>query len=112
MAQTFQIFGSLCPADTNEHNLYEVPAGKVLVISSLSVCNKDTTTVQFSIAFAVLEEASEAPEYIYRDAEIVKNSTMEVCKGMIVTEGMFINVTGDGSKIAFNVFGTLMDQSL
>ena len=50
MAATYKVLGQSAPSATTATSLYTVPASTSTIVSTLTVCNRDTTAGTFRIA--------------------------------------------------------------
>jgi hypothetical protein len=111
MAEIFKRLGSEYPADTTETTVYEVPTGKMAIISVITLCNisAGADTVSLGITDGgVLAEA----DYIYHDKSMAADATDSTLGRFTLEEGYkVIVVMGAGGSINCNVFGTEIDVS-
>ncbi len=107
MATSYKILGQSAPADTNDANLYTVPAGTETVISTLSVTNDTGSTATFRIYLRKNGAAAGAVNALYFDAPLAANSTMLATAGFTLSAGDIITVrTGTGNALGFQAFGS------
>ncbi len=52
MANTYKILGQVSPSATTETDLYTVPAATSTVCSSISICNRGSSSTTFRISFS------------------------------------------------------------
>lgn len=106
MAETLKRLGAVRPADTNENTAYTVPGATSACISSIFVCNQDTSTRAFSIA-VTSGGAAAVDDWLYYAVLIPANDTFAVTAGFTLATGYKIVVKASlADKLSFSVFGT------
>jgi len=106
MPEALKILGQASPADTNEADLYTVPALTQATISSITVCNRTTQATTFRIAVAVAGELSAAKQFIFYDQELDANSTFTITIGITLAATDKLRIrSGAANALTFNVFG-------
>ena len=97
------------PAATTETNVYTVATGKQLVISSLTVCNRDNADHTFRLYLAPGGAVTSNEMYVYYDVQIPANDTFAATLGITLIEDSVIRVYADAQELSFQFFGDLSD---
>lgn len=107
MATTYKVLGQAAPADTDNADLYTVPAGTQTVVSTISVTNDTGTAATFRIYVRKNGAAAGAVNALYFDAPLAANSTLLATAGITLGAGDIITVrTGTADALGFQAFGS------
>lgn len=105
MAETLKVLGQSAPAATTEAGIYAVPAAKTCTVSSITVCNRSTTSGSFRISVAVAGAVTSNSQYLYYDQVLDGNSTYTATLGITLSATDVIRVYASSANFSFNVFG-------
>lgn len=105
MADLPKTLGQLAPAATTLTALYTVPALTYTVVSSVIVCNQNSTSSTFRISVAVLGAADTPKQYLYYDVPISKNNTFVATIGISLNAGDVVRVYAGNTNVSFNLMG-------
>ena len=97
---------SLCPSDTNEIQLYVVPA-LTEIDGVLRVCNKNGVTCTFSVAHCTAGHGNVSAgdsDWLFYRYSLVGNTTIEISIHAGPTETVRV-ASGTGSYINFHLSG-------
>lgn len=107
MATNYKVLGQSAPTDTNNADLYTVPASTQTVVSTISVANDTTSSATFRIYIRVAGAAAAAVNTLYYDTVLAANSTLMITTGLTLNAGDIITVrTGTANAITFQAFGS------
>ena len=107
MPTTYKVLGQVAPADTNNANLYTVPASTQAVVSTISVTNDTTTSATFRIYVRVAGAAAGAVNTLFLDTPLAGNTTALFTVGLTLGAGDIITVqNGAANAITFQAFGS------
>jgi hypothetical protein len=107
MATAYKVLGQSAPADTNNANLYTVPASTQAVISTISVTNDTASSANFRIYVRVGGAAAGAVNTLYYDTPLAGNSTLLITAGLTLSATDVVTVqTGTANAITFQAFGS------
>lgn len=107
MATTYKVLGQSAPTDTNNADLYTVPASTQAVVSTISVTNDTASAATFRIYIRVAGAAAGAVNSLYYDTPLAANSTLLVTAGLTLGAGDIITVrTGTANALTFQAFGS------
>jgi hypothetical protein len=108
MADVYKRLGAVVAAATTNTELYVVPgAGVSAVLSSINVCNRNNTTINFRIAHIDGGIGSLANEdYIYYNVPAEAYDTIEITRGITMATGDTLMVYSDTANVNFMVWGS------
>lgn len=108
MPEIYRVLGQVAPAGNigTESNLCVVPAQGNFIISTITVCNRGTTSATFRIAVVPDGVASSAVHYIYYDASIGPKVTVAVTIGITMDAADVVRVASSTADLSFTAFGT------
>jgi hypothetical protein len=106
VTESYKTLGQLAPLATTLTELYTVPALTSVVISTLIVCNRGSTSTTFRVSVRVNGEADALKQYIYYDVIIPKNDTFAATLGITLQEDDEVWVYAGNSNLSFQLWGT------
>lgn len=106
MSEALKILGQLSPSASALTDLYTVPSTFFSSISSIIICNHNSSIViNFRISVAI-GGADDAPaQYLYYDLPLDSNDTFIATIGMSLGSGDKVRVYSDTANVSFNIFG-------
>ena len=107
MTITYKILGQSNPTPSTNTNLYTVPSATQTVISTITICNANTTAnANYSIAFRPGGEAI-APKHFMASNNVVGSlDTVLLTFGGSLGAADVVTVFTTGSNVSFNLFGS------
>ena len=106
MASTYKILGQSRPADTNPANLYTVPAGGQVVISTITVANVTSVGTTFDIYVRPDGSAAGQGNAVIYGATVGGNATTTLTLGITADAADVVSVkSGNADSITFTAFG-------
>lgn len=110
MAERYDRIASSCPANTSETDVYQVEENKAVIISSITVCNITGSARTYDVIITS-GGATGNGDYIYKDMAIAANASATAVLGLTLSQNYVIRVKASAADaIAFNVWGTILDQ--
>lgn len=106
MPTVYKVLGQSAPAANTDTTIYTVPALTQTVVSTISVCNRGTTSGTFRIAIRPDGAALANQHYICFDATIVANDTLFITIGATIDAADIITVRASTADFSFNVYGS------
>jgi hypothetical protein len=106
MAITYKVLGQLAPAATTNTDLYTVGAGKSTVVSTLTICNRSSTSATYRIAIRPGAAPLANEDYIAYDTTIVGNDTVALTLGITLAATDIVTVYASTANLSFNLFGS------
>lgn len=106
MATTYKVLGQSAPSATTATTLYTVPAATSTVVSTISVCNRDSASAQYRIAVRPAGASLANQHYIVYDASLTGNSTDTVTIGVTLATTDVITVYASTANFSFSAFGS------
>ena len=106
MANAYKILGQVADASANDVELYLVGAGKEAVVSTIIVCNRESSANTFRIATKDDNSAVGNQDYIAYDTNIDANDTIALTLGITLETGAEISVGASDANVTFQAYGT------
>lgn len=107
MATTYKVLGQSAPADTNNADLYTVPAATQAVVSTINVANVTDLDTTFSIYVRVAGATADDANAIAKSVTLSGNSVYSATQGITLGAADVITVqSGTGSALTFSAFGS------
>ena len=109
MAQTYKRLGAINPSANTQTNVYVVPASTEAVISTIAICNQDSTNVSYSLivmppgAFA---SPSAAANFVIRGAVVPAADSIILTIGLTANAGTVIAANTNNPNVSFSIFGS------
>jgi len=108
MAITYKVLGQVSPVATTNTTLYTVPASRATVVSTLTVCNRSSSSATYRIAVRAAGAPLSNEHYIAFDTPIVGNDTVALTLGLSLAETDVVTVYASTANVSFNLYGSEM----
>lgn len=105
MVEILQVLGQIVPSPTTLTTLYTVPALTSASVSSIIVCNQNSTSILFRLSIAVAGVADNSKQYLYYDLPLDGNDTFIATIGISLGAADEVRVQSDTANVSFNIFG-------
>lgn len=105
MANTFKILGQSAPAATSDTDIYTVPPSTETCVSSLSVCNRGSTSATFRVFLRPNGAVKANQHYIYYDVSIPGNDTFIATIGITMDASDVVSCYASTADLTFQIFG-------
>lgn len=106
MANAYKILGQSNPSATTNTDLYTVPASTEAVISTLIVCNQDSSDATYRVAVRPDGTAVAAEHYVAYDVTVGASDSTTLTLGITMNAADVLTVYGSTATLSFNAFGT------
>jgi hypothetical protein len=106
MATAYKVLGQSAPAATTATSLYTCPSATQTVISTISVCNRGSTSGTFRISVRPNGATLANQHYITFDAAIAARDTLFITVGATIDAADVIEVFASSADLSFNAFGS------
>jgi hypothetical protein len=106
MATAYKVLGQSAPAATTATTLYTCPASTQTVISTISVCNRGSSTGTFRISIRPDGATLANQHYIAFDAGIAAKDTLFITVGATIDAADVLEVYASSADFSFNAFGS------
>lgn len=106
MPTVYKTLGQSAPSATTATTLYTVPASTEAVISTISVCNRGTTSGTFRISIRPNGDAQANQHYLVFDAPIAAKDTLFLTVGATMDASDVLTVYASSADFSFNAFGS------
>jgi len=106
MAKNYKIIAQASPAANTDTTLYTVPNATQVTISSITICNRATSTATYRIAMRPNGESLVDKHYISYGATVPANDTIALTLGLTADQLDVITVYASSASVSFGVFGS------
>jgi hypothetical protein len=106
MANTYKILGQVVPSAATATTLYTVPASTSSIISTLAVCNQNSSGASVRVAVRPAGAALDPKHYIVYDSFVAGNDTLFLTLGISLATTDVVTVYSNVANVSFNAFGT------
>lgn len=105
MAESYKILAQSSPLATTSTDVYTVPAATSTVISTVTICNRGTSTIKFRMSVAIAGAVLANTQYTHYDVSVPANDTLALVMGITLAATDVIRIYTDLATISVNVFG-------
>ena len=105
MAQAYKVLAQSAPSATTNTDILTVAAGKSVVASTLSVCNRGTTAATYRVAVRPSGTALANQHYMIFDASIMPKDTVTLSVGITMATTDVLTVYASSANLSFSLFG-------
>jgi hypothetical protein len=109
MATRYQVLGQVAPSATTATTLYEVPALKEAVISTLVVANRGSDDAGYRIAVRPSGAALENKHYLAYDVAVGGGDSTTLTLGITIQATDVLEVYASNTNLSFSAFGSVID---
>lgn len=105
MATTYKVLGQASPTSNADTDLYTVPASTQAVISSIVICNRDSSNNTFRIAVRPAGAALANQHYISFDTDVPARDTISLSLGMSLGNTDVVTINTMSGNVSYSLFG-------
>lgn len=105
MAVNYKVLGQSAPSATSNTDVYTVPSATQAVVSTISVCNRSTSTT-FRIAIRPGGATLANQHYVVYDNYVNQYDTVFITIGATLAATDVITVYAGAANLSFSVFGS------
>jgi hypothetical protein len=106
MATTYKVLGQVAPSATTATSLYTAPGSTSVLISTLAVCNRATTTGTFRVAIRPGGEGLANKHYIVYASNINSYESAFLTLGITLAATDIVEVYASSADFSFSLFGS------
>lgn len=106
MPTNYKVLGQSAPSATTDTTLYTVPSATETIISTISVCNRGTSSGTFRIAVRPNGATLANSQYVAYDVSLAANSLIGLTLGITVDATDIITVRASTADFTFSAFGS------
>ena len=107
MATTYKVLGQSSPANTNNADLYTVPADTQAVVSTINVANLTASEAKFTIYVRVAGAAASNANTLGLNVSLAANSIFSATQGITLNAGDIITIKSNtANALSFQAFGS------
>lgn len=103
---TYKILGQSAPAATTSTDLYTVPSATEVIVSSLVITNRGSSSATYRVSVSANGAALADNQYLVYDAAIQAKETVALSLGLTLDATDKIRVYASTADMTFNAFGT------
>ena len=105
MADTLKVLGQAALAATTLTDVYTVPAATSATVSSITVCNRSSTSTTWRMSIAVAGAGDATSQYVYYDLPIPGNDTFIATVGFTLATTDVVRFYAGAATVTASVFG-------
>lgn len=105
MTEILQVLGQVVPVPNILTTLYTVPADTSASVSSVIVCNQNSSQILFRFSVAIAGASDDPKQYLYFDLPLDGNDTFIATIGISLGAADEVRVQSDTDNVSFNIFG-------
>lgn len=106
MANAYKVLGQTGDASANNVTLYTVPSSTETVVSTIVICNRETSANTFRIAVRPDGATLDNEHYLAYDTNIDASDSITLTLGITLDATDLITVGASDSNVSFSAFGT------
>lgn len=106
MAVAYKVLGQSAPTATTDTTLYTVPSATEAVISTITVCNRGSSSGSYRIAVRPNGASIANQHYIAYGASLAANTTEALSLGITVDATDVVTVYASTGDFSFAAFGS------
>jgi hypothetical protein len=106
MAYTYKVLAQSAPSAVTNTDIYTVGSGKTSIISTMTVCNRGTSSATYRIAVRPAGATLANQHYIAYDAVVAGNDTTALTIGLTVSASDVVTIYTSSANISFGLFGS------
>lgn len=105
MADTYKILGQSSPAATTDTAMITVGAGKSQIVSTVVVCNTNSTPQTYRLHARIAGAAVAVGNALVYEATIAGNETVTLTLGITLAATDVLGVRASATNVTFTAFG-------
>jgi hypothetical protein len=106
MTDTLKVLAQAAPSPTVLTTLYTVPGATSTTVSSITVCNQNSSAIAaFRVSIAIGAAADSPEQYLYYDVPLIENDTFIAVVGLTLAATDVIRVQTSIANVSFGLFG-------
>lgn len=106
MATIYKVLGQANPAATTATAIYTVPAANSAIVSTLNICNLNSSAGSFRIAVRPAGATLANVHYLAYDTVVPANNSISYTIGMSLAATDVVTVYANTALVSFSLFGT------
>lgn len=106
MGYAYKVLGQSAPSATTNTDVYTVGSGKQAIISTITVCNRDSSSATYRIAVRPGGATLANEHYLAYDVTVAANDTTPITVGISLAATDVVTVYASTANLSFGVFGS------
>jgi hypothetical protein len=106
MADAYKVLGQAAPSAATETVLYTVPAATSATASTLTVCNRSSTSgATFRVSVSKAGAATTSKDYVIYDLALSASNVYMATVGLTLATTDVVRVFASSANLSFSLFG-------
>jgi hypothetical protein len=106
MATIYKVLAQSAPLADTATNAYTVPSATSAILSTVVVCNRDTSADVFDIAIRPAGASLANEHYIAKNVTVGASDSTTLTLGITLATTDVLTVRGGTANLSFNLFGS------
>lgn len=106
MAIAYKVLGQVAPSATTSTTVYTVPASTEAIVSSVTICNRSSSSGTFRLAVRPDGATLANEHYVVYDTGIAANDTIILTVGLTLDAADVLEVYTSTADMSVNVYGS------
>lgn len=106
MPTVYKILGQLLSTANTQSTVYTVPVGNSTVVSTIMVCNQNTTNTTYRLAIQPASGNAASNSFIIYDATVLGKDTAALTLGLTLAQNNIISANCSLANVSINIFGS------
>lgn len=106
MATTYKVLGQIVPSASTTTTLYTVPSATQTIVSTISVCNQNSTAAVYRIAVRPAGATLDPKHYVVYGATVPGIDTTMLTVGLTLAATDVLSIWSSAANVSFNVYGS------
>lgn len=106
MPTTYKVLGQSAPSATTATTLYTVPSSTQTIVSTVTVCNRDTVAGTYRVAVRPAGASLANQHYVAYDISLPANTTDTLTLGLTLATTDVVTVYASSANFSFNAYGS------
>jgi len=106
MASTYKVLAQSNPSAETDTDIYTVPAGTQTVISTIVICNQETSDATYDIAVRPDGATLAAQHYVAKTITVGASDSTALTLGITMNADDVLTVQASTADVSFSVFGS------
>ena len=103
---TYKVLGQVAPSASTATTLYACTSALGAVISTVSICNQNATTVTYRLSVRPAAAVQTTAMYVAYDVSLPANTTDTLTLGLTLANTDVVTVYTSTTAVSFNAYGS------
>lgn len=106
MAIAYKVLGQVAPSATTSTTVYTVPASTEAIVSSVTICNRSSSSGTFRLAVRPDGATLANEHYVVYDTSIAANDTIILTVGLTLDATDVLEAYASSADMSFHAYGS------